>query len=308
MKTRSNKLNYFFDQAIALSDRQKETSAIIKSGLPGLDSLTQGFFPGELVVVGSRPAMGKTQFMINLSIRIGSSCPILYVSFDLSPNILTARFISAITKIPVQKILSGTLDSEEDQRVRQSADVIAGLNIFVKDKGYHSMNEIQSSIVDHSKQHGTKMVIIDYLQLINIQGFRGNRDQEISYVCRELKNTAKELDICIVLVCQLNRGVEYRGYTKRPMLHDLRDSGSIEEDADKVILLYRPEYYHLTEDEHGISTKGVMDMIVAKNRIGSLGTIKVMWDKGFTSFYDYDDTYKDLVISQDRLDELDIPF
>ena len=305
---KSETLQALFTETLKIVSGQKEASKFIMSGLSGLDTITGGFFPGELVVVGSRPAMGKTQLMVNLSIRIGSSYPILYVSFDLSPNILTARFISAITKIPVQKVLSGTLDSEEDQRVKQSADVIASLNILVNDKGYHSMNEIQSSIVDHSKTHGTKMVIIDYLQLINIQQFRGNRDQEISYVCRELKNTAKELDICIVLVSQLNRGVEYRGYTKRPMLHDLRDSGSIEEDADKVILLYRPEYYHLTEDEHGISTKGVMDMIVAKNRIGSLGTIKVMWDKEFTSFSDYDDTYKDLIISQERLDELDIPF
>ncbi len=304
----SKTLKDLFTETLAAVSRQKQASQFIMSGFRGLDGITGGFFPGELVVFGSRPAMGKTQLMVNLALHIGISYPILYISFDLSPITLSARFISAITKIPVQKILSGKLDSEEYELVKRSESTISDLKIFVNDSGYNSMNLIQSHITDHCDNHGTKLVIIDYLQLMNIKSFRGNRDQEISYVCRELKNTAKELDICIILVSQLNRGTEYRGGSKRPMLYDLRDSGSIEEDADKVILLYRPEYYHLTQDENGISTKGIMDLVVAKNRSGSLGTIKLMADTCFTSFSDYDDTYKDLKISQERLSDLDIPF
>ncbi len=307
-KANSKTLNALFGETMTNADRQKEASAIIKTGFSAFDQLTGGFFPGELVVFGSRPAMGKTQLMVNLALQVAKRHPTLYFSYDLSPAILAARFVSSMTGIPVQKILAADLDPHEDQLINKAGEHISDLNVLINESGHHSLQVLKSQITQHCDEHSVKLVIIDYLQLINISNFRGNRDQEISYVCRELKNMAKDLGICIILVSQLNRGTESRGGTKRPLLCDLRDSGAIEEDADKVILLYRPEYYFLTEDEHGVSTKGIMDLIVAKNRNGSLGTAKLLSTEGFTSFSDYDDTYKELKISQNRLDELDIPF
>jgi replicative DNA helicase len=310
--------NYPLKESTGIEDLFKETmqmvsdpnrkDRIMKSGYGGLDEITAGFFPGEFVVFGGRPAMGKTQLLVNIVLHASKTHPVLYFSFDLSPLILTARFASALSSVPVQQILTGKLTLDQEQMVNVAGEELENRKIFINETGYNAVLLMKEQIVKHCRDKGVKLVVIDYLQMMGGGKYRHNRDLEISSICRELKNTAKEENISIIVTSQLNRGTEYRGGTKRPMLSDLRDSGAIEEDADKVIFLYRPEYYHLTEDEHGISTKGIMHLVVAKNRNGSLGETRLISDADFTSFSDFDERTKELIISRERLDDLDVPF
>jgi len=297
-----------FEETIQMVSDQDREGRIIKSDYGGMDEITAGFFPGEMVVFGSRPAMGKTQLLVNIVLHVSKNHPVLYFSFDLSPLILTARFVSALSGMPVQQILTGNFTKDQEELVNSAGKELKNRQIFINETGYNAVSLMKEQIVKHCRDKGVKMVVIDYLQMMGGGKYRHNRDLEISSICRELKHTAKEENISVIVTSQLNRGTEYRGGTKRPMLSDLRDSGAIEEDADKVIFLYRPEYYHLTEDKHGISTKGIMHLIVAKNRNGGLGETRLISDAGFTSFTDYDERTKEMIISKERLDDLDVPF
>lgn len=304
----SNKIDELFEETMQMISNPNHQTHIVKSGYSGLDEIAAGFFPGEMVVFGSRPAMGKTQLLVNLVLNVSKTHPVLFFSFDLSPLILTARFLSALSGVPVQKILTGKLIPEEEKTVNEAGNQLKDRQIFINETGCNTVSLMREQIVRHCRDKGVKMVVIDYLQMMGGGKYRHNRDLEISSICRELKNTAKEEKISILVTSQLNRGTEYRGGTKRPVLSDLRDSGAIEEDADKVIFLYRPEYYHISEDEQGISTKGIMYLILAKNRNGSVGETKLISDEAFASFTDFDERTKGLMISKERLDDLDIPF
>ncbi len=297
-----------FKETMQMVSDPNRKDRIINSGYGGLDEITAGFFPGELVVFGGRPAMGKTQLLVNIVLNVSKTHPVLYFSFDLSPLMLTARFVSALSGVPVHKILTGKLTKDQEKKVNSAGKGLKDRQIFINETGYNAVSLMKEQIVKHCREKGIKMVVIDYLQMMGGGKYRHNRDLEVSAICRELKNTAKGENISMLVTSQLNRGTEYRGGIKRPMLSDLRDSGAIEEDADKVIFLYRPEYYHLTEDKDGISTKGIMHLIVAKNRNGSLGETRLISDGDFTSFSDFDERTKKLIISRERLDDLDVPF
>lgn len=284
----------------------RPSASILSTGYTTLDNhLAGGLYPGELVVIGARPGMGKTQLATNIALEISKASAVLYFSFDLTPELLTLRILSALTAIPVARLLKNELTPKE----RKSLETISGnlleRDMAISDSAYDSMDAMRNQIAHYKNRSDIRLVVIDYLHLMNLKGFRENRHQEISYICRELKNIAKAESICIVLLSQLGRGVEARGGRRAPLLVDLMDSGAIEHYADKVLFLYRPEMYHIFEDDMGFSTEGLIEISIGKNNHGQMGTVKLLADKHFTSFTDYEQNISKFNIDPGRLDDLD---
>jgi replicative DNA helicase len=282
-------------------------SAIIKSGFDELDRLIGGFRLGEFVVVGGRPSMGKTLFLVNLSLNISPSFPTLYVTLDLSEFLLTSRFIASVSGIPTCKILEQDLTNDEKNRLSTIGNEFAKRQLFIHDSANSSIATLKANCLKQIKENGVQLIIVDYLQLITSYHHRKYRELEVSFISRELKNLAKEHNVCVIASSQLSRNVENRTgfYNKRPQLSDLRESGAIEQDADKVIFIHRPEYYGFTEDEDGNCLANLAEIMVAKNRNGRLGDFYLSRDKNFTNFRNF--KLKDeFEFSSSRLLELEV--
>ncbi len=280
----------------------------IKSGFVDFDEKFGGLGLGEFIVIGGRPAMGKTQLLVNLSLNISQTTPVLYFTFDLPEYLLTSRFISSVSGIPADKFLQHELSGEHKAELSYVEKELNKYKIFVNDSYNNSITTFKEHCQKQIEENGVKVIFVDYLQMMSSNKFRNSRELEISYISRELKNIAKDFNVCIIATSQLSRGVETRGGDKRPQLSDLRESGAIEQDADKVIFVYRPEYYKIYCDEEGNSTAGLVEIIMAKNRIGSPGTIKLLRDENFTSYKNFNGYHRgDFSFSKDRLDELDTP-
>ena len=276
----------------------------IKSGFTEFDRMFGGFGLGELVVIGARPSMGKTQLLVNISLNISVSTPVLYFTFDLSEFLLTSRFISSLSGIPVNKILQHELTAAQKENLASIETKFANYKILVNDSCNNSISALKAHCQKQIQENGVKVIVVDYLQMMSSNKYRNSRELEISFISRELKNIAKDFNVCVIATSQLSRAVETRGGSKHPQLSDLRESGAIEQDADKVIFIYRPEYYGLECDEDGNSTAGLIELILAKNRNGSLGTVKLLRSANFTNYRDFDQYKNDFSFSQSRLDEL----
>jgi replicative DNA helicase len=298
--------------------RQLEEGTIanmaIETGFERLDKLTGGFRLGELVVLGGRPSMGKTQFLVNLAAHISRTLPVLYVSFDLPVSQLSIRFISAVSGIPAHNILLGDLDDTQKKTLATIGNHFTARQVLVSEDCYGSIETLKELCEKHTEENGVHVIVVDYLQMLSSHGkYRHfNRESEVSHICRELKNIAKENKVCIIASSQLNRSAELRGGSKCPQLSDLRESGAIEQAADKIMFIHRPDYYGIRVDEDNIPlVPGLVEIIVAKNRNGPTDTIRLRRDSGFTSFCDYDDDMTDLYqfpFSPERLLELEKPF
>lgn len=216
---------------------------------------------------------------------------------------LTSRIAAAITKIPADRIVNSTPTDQQKETITKVADEIENLQLFIYDRNTNGMSGFKEMCRKHVKEKGVKVIFVDYLQLLNSTRYRNNRELEIGYISRELKNIARELTICVVATSQLSRSVEQRGGERKPILSDLRESGSIEQDADKVIFLYRPEYYGVVLDEDGNNNQYLMELILAKNRTGPTTTIRLRHDPQFTSFESFDPEHFSL--PKDRLDEIE---
>lgn len=275
----------------------------VPTGISLYDEVLGGLFPGEFVVIGSRPGMGKTQLIVNMALNIAKQIPVLYYSLELSELMLTSRIAAAISKIPTDRIINSTITEQQKESIMKVADEIENLQLFIYERNTNGMSGFKEMCRKHVKEKGVKVIFVDYLQLLNSTRYRNNRELEIGYISRELKNIARELTICVVATSQLSRSVEQRGGERKPILSDLRESGSIEQDADKVIFLYRPAYYGIVLDEDGNSTQYLMELILAKNRNGPLRTIKLRHDPQFTSFESFEPEYFSL--PKDRLDEIE---
>jgi len=281
---------------------------IIQTGFNEFDAQFCGFNSGEFVVVGGRPSMGKTQFLINLSLHISQSFPVLYITLDLSEFLLTNRFISSVTGIPVHNILQNDLSEKQKKNLSTIGDAFAKHQLFISDSGNHSIEAIKAHCQKQIHANGVKVIVVDYLQLMNSYKQRKYRELEVSHISRELKLMAKENDVCVVASSQLSRAVEgrYGLEGKIPQLSDLRESGAIEQDADKVIFIHRPEYYRCFEDSKGNSLVNLAEIIVAKNRNGRLGSFYLMRDEHFTNFSNINYKQKNnFTFSSDRLFELE---
>ncbi|GAA4075087.1 hypothetical protein GCM10022389_20910 [Flavobacterium cheonanense] len=282
---------------------------VIPTGFEYLDEEFGGLSLGELVVIGGRPAMGKSQFVINLVSNICDREPILFFSFDLTPTTLTSRILSNRTGISVDKLIRNQLIDSDVTLIKLAAKQLENSKLLVSDIGVANINETIDIIKEHVELYHTKIVVIDYLQLLGIGKYNTGREAEIGHICRVLKMCAKELNICIVLLSQLSRAVEVRGSSKKPQLSDLRDSGSIEQIADKVWLLYRPEYYMIEEldDDEFTPADCILMLVVAKNKNGKIGVSYFKRNDNFTEFNSIKKPGDSFEFNEDRLSELQKP-
>ncbi|UBM59561.1 replicative DNA helicase [Marinilongibacter aquaticus] len=263
----------------------------VPSGFNSLDELTGGWQKTELTIIAARPGMGKTAFVVSAmrNAAVDAQAPVAIFSLEMSATQLMLRMISAEAEIESEKLRKGILQPHEWQQLTTRLNKLNEAPIYIDDTPALSVLELRAKCRRLKAQFGIEMVIIDYLQLMSGEdgsNSQGNREQEIATISRALKNLAKELDVPVLALSQLSRAVETRGGDKRPQLSDLRESGSIEQDADMVMFLYRPEYYKLDTDENGNSTEGIGEVIIAKNRAGTLKTVKLQFVKEFTKFTD----------------------
>ena len=273
----------------------------VRSGFHKLDQYTSGFQPSDLIVVAGRPSMGKTAFVLRLA-RNAALDPaekkgVAIFSLEMSANQLAQRLLTAEARIDAQAARTGRLHDDDWPDLARAAGRLSQAPMFIDDTAGLGVLEIRAKARRLKSEHDIGMVIVDYLQLMHGSGdTKQNREQEIAQISRSLKALAKELDVPVIAVSQLSRAVETRGGDRRPMLSDLRESGSIEQDADVVIFIYRSERYGILVDDNGNSTEGLAEVIIGKQRNGPVGTIRLAWldqyatFENLTSFYAADDT------------------
>lgn len=262
----------------------------VPSGFTALDRITSGWQPSDLIIIAARPAMGKTAFVLSLirNIAVQFGKPAAMFSLEMSSIQLVTRLISSEAELTSEKLRSGNLAAHEMEQLHSKISGLAEAPIFIDDTPALSIFELRAKARRLKAQFDIQILVVDYLQLMTVGGDnRGNREQEISQISRSLKSIAKELNIPVIALSQLNRSVETR-QDKKPILSDLRESGSIEQDADMVLFLHRPEYYGLTEDESGNSTHGMANVIIAKHRNGGTGTVNVKFISQLAKFADMD--------------------
>ncbi|MDR2887328.1 MAG: replicative DNA helicase [Bacteroidales bacterium] len=262
------------------------------SGFTKLDRLTSGWQKSELVIIAARPSMGKTAFALsmarNMAIDHGKNVAIF--SCEMSSIQLVNRLIVAETDIPGDKIKSGRLSEAEWKQLDSRIKQLVQAPIFIDDTPAISITELRGKCRRLMAQHKLDIVIVDYLQLMSSgPDNNGSREQEVSLISRSLKGIAKELNVPILALSQLNRSVEVRGGTKRPLLSDLRESGAIEQDADMVVFIHRQEKFGIPAFEDGSSTKGIAEIILAKNRNGPVDDVKLKFREEKAQFADLDD-------------------
>ncbi|WP_194777810.1 replicative DNA helicase [Pararhodonellum marinum] len=270
---------------------QKDGLTGVPSGFTALDRVTSGWQKSDLVIIAARPAMGKTAFVLSVlrNAAVDHNRPVAIFSLEMSSVQLVNRLISSEAELDSEKIKKGNLAEHEWQQLIHKTSKLSAANLFVDDTPALSILELRAKCRRLKAQHDVQLIVIDYLQLMSGDakgGGGGNREQEIASISRALKKIAKELSVPVIALSQLSRAVETRGGDKRPQLSDLRESGAIEQDADMVMFLYRPEYYGITEDEDGNATAGVGEVIIAKHRNGSLENVKLRFIGKYTKFTD----------------------
>lgn len=278
------------------ASKQKEGLSGLASGFSQLDKMTSGWQKSDLVIMAARPAMGKTAFIISMArnIAIDYKKPLAIFSLEMANVQLVNRLISSECEIEGEKIKNGRLAPAEWNHLHKKIKNLEDAPIFVDDTPGLSVFELRAKCRRLKKNHDISAVFIDYLQLMSASGMNpGSRQEEVSMISRSLKGLAKELNIPIIALSQLNRGVEGRtGYEgKRPQLSDLRESGAIEQDADMVIFIHRPEYYGITQDPDGNDLMGVAEVIIAKHRNGATGTVPLRFRKELAKFLDPEDDF-----------------
>lgn len=261
----------------------------VPSGFTALDRVTAGWQRSDLIILAARPAMGKTAFSLTAlrNAAVDFNQPAAIFSLEMSELQLANRLISSEAELESDKIKRGNLAEYEWQQLYQKTSKISEAPIFIDDTPALSVLELRAKCRRLKAQHDIQLVVVDYLQLMTAgtgKNSPGNREQEIATISRSLKGIAKELNVPVIALSQLSRAVETRGGDKRPQLSDLRESGSIEQDADMVLFLYRPEYYGITQDMEGNPTTGVGEVIIAKHRNGSLADVKLKFIGKYTKF------------------------
>jgi replicative DNA helicase len=272
---------------------QKDGLTGVPSGFTALDRVTSGWQPSDLVILAARPGMGKTAFVVSAlrNAAIDFKEAVAIFSLEMSSVQLVNRLISAEAELESEKIKNGKLEDYEWEQLLHKTSKLSEAPIFIDDTPGLSILELRAKARRLKAQHDIKLLVIDYLQLMTGDSSKnsgGNREQEIATISRSLKGIAKELNIPVIALSQLSRAVETRGGDKKPQLSDLRESGSIEQDADMVIFLYRPEYYGITQGEDGMPLNGMGEVIIAKHRNGKTDTVQLKFIGKFTKFADLD--------------------
>lgn len=266
----------------------------VPSGFTDIDRLTLGWQPSDLVIIAARPSMGKTAFVLTMArnIAVTYNRAVAFFSLEMSSTQLMTRLLIGESQIESKKIKSGRLSTDEWKLLESSTRPLSNAQLYIDDTPALSIFEFRSKARRLKLNSNIELIVIDYLQLMtaSTNETRGNREQEVALISRSLKAIAKELNVPILALSQLNRSVESRGGSKRPQLSDLRESGSIEQDADIVAFIHRPEYFGMTETEEGVPTAGLAEIIFAKHRNGEVKTENLRFRHEQAKFVDWDDT------------------
>jgi len=270
---------------------KKDSMSGVPSGFTKIDAITSGWQNSDLVIVAARPGMGKTAFVLSMArnIAVEFKKSVAIFSLEMSSVQLITRMISSETGIPASNLRKGKLEAHEWRQLYENLQGLEKAPIYIDDTPALKIFDLRAKCRRLKAQHNIEIIIIDYLQLMTGggDGKNGNREQEISMISRSLKSIAKELNVPVIALSQLNRSVETRTGAKRPLLADLRESGAIEQDADIVSFIYRPEYYKITEwdDTEGSSTVGQAEFIIAKHRNGSIENVRLGFEPHLAKFY-----------------------
>lgn len=261
----------------------------VPSGFTAIDRVTGGWQRTDLIILAARPGMGKTSLAVNMGFNAakGFNMPVAVFSLEMSQTQLATRILSDLAEIDSHKMRQGKVTADELMRLAQITESLATVPLYIDETPGMTIFQMRAALRRLKMRHDIQLVIVDYLQLMSGMGERGqNRDQQLGEITKGLKLMAKEMNVAVIALSQLSRAVEIRGGAKRPQLSDLRESGNLEQDADVVAFLYRPEYYGIMEDESGASLAGVAEVIFAKHRNGALGTERLRFQKELTRFSD----------------------
>jgi replicative DNA helicase len=310
---------------IELLSQKEDGLTGVPTGFTELDRLTAGWQKSDLIIIAARPSMGKTAFTLSLArnAAMDFNKGVAFFSLEMSNLQLVQRLISMESEIPSSKLRNGQLEPHEWQQLHAAIERMSKAPIYIDDTPGINIFELRAKCRRLKAQHDIQLIMIDYLQLMSggsDSSKSGNREQEISQISRALKGLAKELNVPVIALSQLSRAVETRGGSKKPQLSDLRESGAIEQDADIVGFIYRPEYYQIMEDENGNSTKGMADILINKHRNGALGEVRLRFIGEFSKFADPEDANftnvsldfnapaTNVITRPSRMNEEDIPF
>lgn len=287
-------INGVYDRLYKLTGEDKEQFKAIPSGFGMLDKYITGLNKSDFILIGARPAMGKTSFALNLAqnVTMMAKKKCIFFSLEMTKEQLAERLLAARAGVPSQKLRTGELSDDEWVRLGNAAGDYDKVELYLDDTASITVPEIKSRV---RRLKNVDIIIIDYLGLIQSATRKENRVQEVSEITRNLKMLAKDLNIPVVCCAQLSRGTEGRGKSHKPQLSDLRESGSIEQDADIVMFLYREDYYRneVDEDKQDEIDANLTELIVAKNRHGAVGTIEMTFDKEFTRFKSIEKKYEE---------------
>jgi replicative DNA helicase len=302
IKKDANQIDTIINEAIKqlneASQREDGLSGV-PCGFSEMDRITSGWQRSDLIIIAARPSMGKTAFVLSMArnIAVNHQHAIALFSLEMSSVQLVNRLISSETEIPADRLRTGKLSKDEWSQLNDKIDRLYKSPVFIDDTPAISLFELRAKCRRLKMQHDISLVVVDYLQLMTVgSDSKGiNREQEVSIISRGLKAIAKELNIPVIALSQLNRSVETRGGDKRPQLSDLRESGAIEQDADIVIFIHRPERYGITQDDSGRSLIGLAEIIIAKHRNGEIGTVDLTFKAEYARFMDYDSSSLDSI-------------
>jgi replicative DNA helicase len=269
---------------------QKGSSTGIPSGFTDLDRMTSGFQRSDLIIVAARPSVGKTAFSLNIAQNVGVRAKetVAIFSLEMGAAQLVQRMLCAEANVDATRMRTGSLEGDDWEKLTMAMGALSEANIYIDDSPSVTVADIRAKCRRLKQEKGIGMILIDYLQLIQGRGKGDNRQQEVSEISRTLKQIARELNVPVIALSQLSRGVEQR-QDKRPMMSDLRESGSIEQDADIVAFLYRDDYYDKESEK-----KNIIEIIIAKQRNGPVGTVELAFLKNFNKFVNLDRTHQEV--------------
>jgi len=290
IRTETSKLSVLINEAISQiqeASKREDNLCGVPSGFTRLDRITLGWQKSDLIIIAGRPSMGKTAFVLSMTrnIAVEHKRPVAFFSLEMASIQLVNRLIVSETELPSHRIRTGRLEEYQWKQLDYQIKNLVDAPIFIDDTPAISIFELRAKCRRLKVQHNIQLIVVDYLQLMTGTGdLRGSREQEVSTISRALKSMAKELETPVIALSQLNRSVELRAGNKRPQLSDLRESGAIEQDADLVIFIHRPEKYDLFEDGDGNSLIGIAEIIVAKHRNGPVGQLQLKFKEEFAKF------------------------
>ena len=267
----------------------------LATGFDQFDKLTGGLRPGDLVIVAGRPSMGKTTFAVNMAehaaLKEDIKAPVIIFSMEMPAEQLMTRMLSSIGRVPLNNIRSGQISDDDWPRITGAAGQLSGSKIFIDETPALTPTELRARARRVKREHGLGLVVVDYLQLMQVPGTKENRATEIAEISRGLKALAKELKVPVIALSQLNRGVEQRE-NKKPVMSDLRESGAIEQDADMILMIYREEVY-----DKNTTKRGMAEIELAKHRNGETGTLVLTFQGQYSRFINFvSDSYAEGVL------------